>query len=171
MKRSVSVIAVFLLSLGLAFGQDEKPMFEIHGAMISNFLKYVQWPNEAEGGEFVFGVLGDDELFNLMKTRYDGKPKGAKKFVIKKLASGAEAATCNAIYLGKSKNKEFESIKTSIAGKHVLTITDSNNLGQKGSCINFKVQDGKLKFELNSAALTGSSLKVASQLASIAINI
>ena len=42
-------------------------------------------------------------------------------------------------------------------------------MGQKGSCINFKVIDGKLKFELNQATVTGSNLKVSTQLSSMAI--
>ncbi len=60
-------------------------------------------------------------------------------------------------------------VKTSTTGKSVLTITDGNGLGQKGSCINFKVVDGKLKFELNQGVVTGSNLKVSSQLSSMAI--
>jgi len=51
----------------------------------------------------------------------------------------------------------------------VLTVTDGNGLGQKGSCINFKVVDGKLKFELNQAVIGTSNLKVSSQLSSMAI--
>ena len=160
---------VLIISSFEAFGQDEKPLYEIHSAMLFNFMKYIQWPNEAEPGEFVLGVLGEDDVFNTMKTRYDGKPKGAKKYVVKKLSSAAEAANCNVVYLGKNKNREFENIKTAIAGKSILTITDSNNLGQKGSCINFKVIDNKLKFEMNNASLTGANLKVSSQLTSMAI--
>jgi hypothetical protein len=113
--------------------------------------------------------MGEEEVFNTLKTWYDGKPKGTKKYVVKKLTNAEEAATCSVVYLGKSKNREFENIKTAVTGKPVLTITDSANLGQKGSHINFKVMDGKLKFELNQASVTGSNLKVSSQLASMAI--
>jgi len=161
-----SFVLFFVISL---FGQDEKPMHEIHSAMLFNFMKYIQWPNESEGGDFVLGIFGEDDVFNTMKARYDGKPKGAKKYVVKKLNSAAEAATCQVVYLGKFKNKEFEGIKAAISGKSVLTITDSNNLGQKGSCINFKVVDGKLKFELNNASISSANLKVSGQLSSMAI--
>jgi hypothetical protein len=89
--------------------------------------------------------------------------------VIKKLSSAGEAESCQVVYVGKAKNKEFENIKTSVTGKSVLTITDGNGMGQKGSCINFKVIDGKLKFELNQATVTGSNLKVSTQLSSMAI--
>jgi len=168
MKRVVSFLVFGLFSFA-ASAQQEKPIYEIHAQMMFNFIKYIQWPNEAEAGDFVVGVMGDDEILATLKGWYDGKAKGAKKYVIKKLATADEAATCAVVYLGKSKNKEFENIKTASAGKPVLTITDSFNLGQKGSCINFKVIDGKLKFEMNQASITSSSLKVSSALSSMAI--
>lgn len=148
---------------------QERATHEIHAAMLYNFIKYVQWPNEAEGGEFVVGVMGEDNVFNTLKTWYDGKPKGSKKYVIKKLASAADASSCQVVYLGKGKSREFENIKNSVTGKSVLTITDGNGLGQKGSCINFKVIDGKLKFELNQGTVNSANLKVSGQLSSMAI--
>lgn len=167
MKRVLTLI-VFVLAAWASYAQ-EKPMHEIHAQMIFNFLKYIQWPNDAEPGEFVVGVMGEDDVFNTLKNYYDGKPKGAKKYSIRKLSSAEEAANCAVVYLGKNKSGQFENIKTAISGKPVLTITDSFNLGKKGSCINFKVVDEKLKFELNQASVSSSSLKVSSQLSSMAI--
>ncbi|MFM8849362.1 MAG: YfiR family protein [Cytophagales bacterium] len=168
MKRLASILVLFTLA-DLVFAQTEKPMHEIHSQMIYNFLKYIQWPDEADGGEFVVGVIGEDDVFNTLKNYYDGKPKGAKKYSIKKLVSADEAATCAVIYIGKGKSGQFDVIKSTVSGKPILTITDSANLGKKGSCINFKVIDGKLKFEMNQASLTASTLKISSQLSSMAI--
>ena len=169
MKRILPVLT-FLLVSGLAgFAQTEKPMHEIHAQMIYNFIKYIQWPNDSEPGEFVVGIIGEDDVFNTLKSYYDGKPKGAKKYSIRKLSGAEEASTCAVVYIGKNKSGQFENVKNSVTGKPILTITDSFNLGKKGSCINFKVIDGKLKFELNQASVTSSTLKVASQLSSMAI--
>jgi hypothetical protein len=162
-------ILVMLLAAATMVNAQDRPTHEIHAAMLFNFIKYVQWPNEGEAGEFVVGVIGDDNVFNTLNQWYNGKPKGSKKYVIKKLSSADESSNCQVVYVGKSKNKEFENIKNSISGKSVLTITDGNGLGQKGSCINFKVIEGKLKFELNQSTLTSSNLKVSSQLSSMAI--
>ena len=148
---------------------QERPTHEIHAAMVYNFIKYVQWPDEAEAGEFVVGVIGEDKVFNTLKQWYDGKPKGSKKYVVKKLATSEEANTCHVVYIGRSKNRDFDNIKASTTGKSILTVTDGNGLGQKGSCINFKVIDGKLKFELNQGTVSGSNLKISSQLSSMAI--
>jgi YfiR/HmsC-like len=163
------ILSIFALCMVWAAQAQEKPMHEIHSAMLYNFIKYVQWPNESEGGEFVVGVLGDDDVFHTLKQWYDGKPKGSKKYVIKKLASSADAATCAVVYVGKTKSGQFDDIKGSTTGKPVLTITNGNGLGQKGSCINFKVIDGKLKFEMNQGTFGSANLKVSSQLTSMAI--
>ena len=168
MKKIAVLILFGSLSFGVALGQTEKPIHEIHAAMIYNFLKYIQWPEDA-GTDFIVGVLGEDNVFNTLKTYYDGKPKGSKKYSIRKLANASEAADCQVVYIGKNKSKEFENVKNAITGKAILTITDSFNLGKKGSCINFKVIDEKLKFEINQASMTGASLKVAGQLSSMAI--
>ena len=169
MRRLSTTLIIILLSGLIAKGQEERPMYEIHSAMLFNFMKYIQWPNETDGGEFVLGIFGEDDVFNTMKSRYDGKPKGTKKYVVKKLTSPAEAAGCSVVYIGKFKSKDFDEVKTAVNGKPVLTITDSNNLGQKGSCINFKVIGGKLKFEINNNSVTEANLKVSSQLSSMAI--
>lgn len=167
MKKFVILLGI-VLCVGIAQAQ-ERPTYEIHAAMLYNFIKYIQWPNEAAGGDFVVGVIGDDNVFNTLKKWYDGKPKGSKKYVIKNLSSPAEAASCQVVYIGKSKSRDFDDIKTNTDGKSILTITDANGLGQKGSCINFRVIDGRLKFELNQATVNSANLKVSGQLSSMAI--
>lgn len=168
MKIIIRVLVIVMLSV-TAVKAQERSTHEIYAAMLYNFIKYVQWPDEGAGGEFVVGVIGDDNVYNTLKQWYDGKPKGSKKYIIKKLASSAEASSCHVVYLGKTKMKEFENVKNSVTGHSVLTITDGNGLGQKGSCINFKVVDGKLRFELNQGVVASSNLKVSGQLSSMAI--
>ncbi len=168
MKALVMFVFAAALLPGTVMAQ-ERPTHEIHAAMVFNFIKYVQWPDESQAGEFVVGVIGDDNVYSTLQKWYDGKPKGNKKYVIKKLGSASESAGCHVVYIGKSKSRDFDDVKASTNGKSILTVTDGNGLGQKGSCINFKVIDGKLKFELNQGTVSSSNLKVSSQLSSMAI--
>ena len=64
---------------------------------------------------------------------------------------------------------DFEDINNKVKGKGTLVITDKNGLGEKGSAINFKTVDNKLKFELNQKAIEASNLKVSGALSSMAI--
>ncbi len=162
------LLPVLLCAVIFSANAQERPLHEIHVAFINNFMKYIQWPPDGQT-EFVIGVYGNDDVYNTLKGWYDGKNKGTQKIAVKKLASPAEASTCALVYLSKNKSRDFDDLKAAISGKHVLTVTDGSNLGSKGSCVNFKEVDGKLKFELNQSALTASELKVSSQLTSIAI--
>jgi hypothetical protein len=52
-----------------------------------------------------------------------------------------------------------------------LIITEKSGLAQKGSSINFIMQDNKWKFELNEAATQSAGLKVSRELSKLAINV
>jgi hypothetical protein len=78
-------------------------------------------------------------------------------------------ADCHVVFIDKSKSGEFEAVNTKVKGKGTLVITDKAGLGEKGSGINFKNIDNKLKFELNQKAIEASNLKVSGSLTSMAI--
>lgn len=169
MNRLKSLLLIVLISLaGSGFAQD-RPVHEIYSMMVYNFIKYIQWPDHNEGGEFVIGVVGNDNMFNTLNEWYGGKNKGSKTFVIKKFNSASEVSNCHLVYVDKSKTNEFESIKGKLNGQSTLIVTDRPGLAEKGSGINFKTVDNKLKFEMNQKVVESSNLKVSSALSSMAI--
>ena len=166
-KLRTLAVALFLIT-GSAIAQ-ERPMHEVYSMMVFNFTRYVQWPDQATGGEFVIGVIGSNDVYKTLTEWYGGKPRGSKTYVIKKFNSAAEVADCHVLYIDKSKSGEFEAVNSKVKGKGTLVITDKNGLGEKGSGINFKTVDSKLKFELNQKAIEASNLKVSGSLSSMAI--
>jgi len=169
MKSKVIMIAcAMIFAVGNLFAQ-ERSIEEIHSMMVFNFIKYVQWPNADKAGEFIIGVVGNDEVYNKLNAWYGGKPNGSKTYVIKKFSSASEITDCQVVYIDKSKSGEFDAINERVKGKSTLIVTNKNGLGSKGSCINFKTVDDKLKFELNKHAMEASNLKVSGSLTSMAI--
>jgi hypothetical protein len=166
-KLKVLLIAVALVTTS-AMAQ-ERPIHEVYSMMVFNFTKYVQWPDHTASGEFVIGVVGNSDVYNTLNAWYGGKPRGTKTYVVKKFNNASEITDCHVVFIDKSKSGEFESINGKVKGKGTLVITDKNGLGEKGSGINFKTIDNKLKFELNQKALEASNLKVSGALSSMAI--
>jgi len=168
MKRIYRWLFLALLfSSGNVFAQ-QKPMHEVYSMMVYNFMKYIQWPTDGSD-QFVIGIAGNDEMFETMNAWYSGRKMGSRTCVIKRIEKPADAADCQVVFLDKSRSSDFDEIQSRVQGKNTLLITDKNGLGQRGSAINFKVVDSKLKFELNQKALESANLKVASALASMAI--
>ena len=171
MKAAKVVFAgLAMMVASVAFAQ-ERPMHEVYSMMVFNFVKYVQWPADDSNKEFVIGVVGNNDIFKTLNTWYAGKAKGAKTYVIKKFNNASEVTDCQVIFIDRSKSGEFDAVNNKVKGKGTLVVTDRNGLGSKGSCINFKTVDDKLRFELNQQAIEASNLKVAGALTSMAIMI
>lgn len=168
MKTVKALIVAFLMASGVAVAQD-RPMHEVYSMMVFNFIKYVQWPDHDQSGEFVIGVIGNSDVYATLNSWYGGKAKGSKTYVIKKFGSAAEMSDCHVVFIDKSKSGEFDSVNKKVKGRGTLVVTDRSGLGQKGSCINFTTVDAKLRFELNQQAVEASNLKVSSTLSSMAI--
>lgn len=169
MKRIKALAIVALVAMSSSTFAQERPLHEVYSMMVFNFVRYVQWPDHTTSGEFVIGVVGNGDVYNTLNTWYGGKPRGTKTYVIKKFASANDVTDCHVVFIDKSKSGEFEDINNKVKGKGTLVITDKNGLGEKGSAINFKTVDNKLKFELNQKALDASNLKVSGALSSMAI--
>ncbi|MFN3841250.1 MAG: YfiR family protein [Cyclobacteriaceae bacterium] len=169
MKLTRKILFILMVATGTTVFAQERPMHEVYSMMVYNFVKYVQWPDHTENGEFVIGVIGNNDVFTTLNTWYGGKPRGNKTYVIKKFNSAADVADCHVVFIDKSKSGEFEAVNAKVKGKGTLVITDKAGLGEKGSGINFKNIDNKLKFELNQKAIEASNLKVSGSLTSMAI--
>lgn len=169
MKRIQKALILSLVFAGTSVFAQDRPMHEVYSMMVYNFIKYVQWPDHTTGGEFVIGVVGNNDVYETLNNWYGGKPRGGKTYVIKKFNSAAEMGECHVVFIDRNKSNEFDAIQNKVKGKGTLVITDKNGLGQKGSAINFKNEDNKLRFELNQRAIEASNLKVAGALSSMAI--
>jgi hypothetical protein len=142
---------------------------KVHAAFLYAIVKYFEWPNNSEAGEFEIAVLGANDVFDALKANFEGKVVGNKKCVIRNITSASDLAPNSVVYIGKSKSKEFDVIKRMAGNKSLLTVTEKEDLGSKGSCVNFIVVEGKLRFELNRSATAISNLKVSGALVSMAI--
>jgi hypothetical protein len=170
MKTLKVVVAGLAMLIGsVAFAQEQRPMHEVYSMMVFNFVKYVQWPANDNSKEFVIGVVGNNDIYNTLNSWYGGKAKGTKTYVIKHFNNASEVTDCQAVFIDKSKSSEFDAVNAKVKGKGTLVVTDRNGLGLRGSCINFKTVDEKLRFELNQQAIEASNLKVSSALSSMAI--
>ena len=171
-KKSICCGLFLVITLGVPSNvQAQTTDYKFHSVFIYNFTKYIQWPASHQSGEFVIGVLGNSPISADLEKMAANKMVGAQKIVIKKFKSLSEAAECHILFIPNNANLNFEDIQTKFKGKPTLLITEKSGLAQKGSGINFVLQDNKWKFELNEAATQSAGLKVSKELSKLAINV
>ena len=167
-KFYLAILILIFSAIQTSSGQ-ERPQHELHSMMIYNFLKYIQWPDGKNSGDFRIGIVGSDDVYNTLNTWYGNKTRGNKNFIIQKMQPEDDLSQCQLIYVGKTASSMFDKVLSKVADKPVLTVTNKNGLGEAGSCINFKVVQNRLKFELNQEAVSKTNLKTSSQLTNMAI--
>lgn len=161
----LTFLIILLLSANLkALAKD----YTFHAVFVYNFTKYIEWPNG--GAEITIGVQGGDaSLMQAFEKMAHNKSGTDRKFIIKAITKPEDAATCHVIFIPDSESDKLGAIVQKYTSTPKLIITEKEGLVKKGGIINFITVDGKLRFELNQAALDKAGLKVSSQLLSLAI--
>ncbi|AHM61212.1 hypothetical protein D770_14790 [Flammeovirgaceae bacterium 311] len=166
----IVVAAAFMLLLqnGLkAQGTD----YKFHTVFIYNFTKYIKWPDDTQGNSFVIGVLGKSGITNPLKEMAASKTVNGKPIEVKVFNSIDEIKDCQMIFLPSNQSKELAAMRTKLANTSTLIISEKSGLAQQGSAINFVMNDGRWKFEVNQASTDLHGLKISQELLKFALKI
>ncbi len=170
MKKAILLFAIFFTA-HLTM-QAQTADYKFHSIFIYNFTKYIQWPASHQSGEFIIGVLGNSPAAAEELTKVtSNKMVGSQRIVIKVFKSAAEIGDCHILFLPSAGSSKFAEVQSKLKGKPTLVITEKSGLAQRGSGINFILQDNKWKFELNESATQSAGLKVSKELSQLAINV
>ena len=140
--------------------------YEIKAAFIYNFLRYIEWPSPRPG--ITVGILGDDP-FEGGLDQFQRKPLGGKNITVKSIKSGKDARSCDVVFISSSEAGQMETLLGNLKGAPVLTISDAPSFVDKGGQIGFTTERNRVRFVVNTDALSQSDLKASSNLLKLAI--
>ena len=129
---------------------------------VYQFSRYIQWPHPSN--QMVIGILeGTKDIVSPFEKMAAKKSDASRKIVVQNFASASDIENCHILFIPRSKSNQLETIVAKFSNKPVLIVTEKDGLAKKGSCINFKIVSGKLKFELNQDNVQKAGLKVPKQ--------
>jgi len=144
------------LTPALAQGKDK-----VYAAFVMNFARNVEWPEEKKDGDFIIGIIHYPSLADQLRTVVAAQLKTVhnQRIIIKELSSTSEIDFCHILFIGESETESFTKLIDGLRNKPILLVTEREGLAKKGSCINFLLVDGKLKFEVNNNSFEKHRLK------------
>jgi hypothetical protein len=77
-------------------------------------------------------------------------------------------AACQGVFLASSEMGRFKAVLDSLAGRSVLTVGESKGFAARGGIVNFVLEDGRVRFEINHTAAIRANLKISSELLQVA---
>jgi uncharacterized protein DUF4154 len=154
-------------------GTDKE--YQVKAAYLYNFGLYVEWPKELAGGiqgKFVIGVLGNDAIVGHLKKIAAAKKVRDLTIEVRHFKAADKCEVCHMLFIaatpdGEKKEGPEERLSGAlkhVKGKGVLIVGESEGFAEKGGCINFYIDDNKVKFEINQEAAKEERLQVSSRL-------
>lgn len=133
-------------------------------------MKYIEWPEAQNKGEFVVGILGDSPIMKELQALSASKKIKGRTIVIKKFTDPASISGCHLIYVASSKSSLMKALKEQMKSKPVLIVGEREGTAKKGAALSFvTLEDDGLKFDINKKEIEEHQLKIASALISLGI--
>jgi hypothetical protein len=171
--RAAAVGLVMALGNCLAAGTPDQSVdeYQVKAAFLYNFAKFVQWPSESfqsSNDPIAICVLGQDPFGRSLEDTVAGRGIEGRSLVVRHISSVKQVAGCHVLFISSAENKRSLPMLAEIKTPGVLTIGDSGPSGADGVVINFKLEGGKVRFEINVEAAEREKLRISSRLLSLA---
>lgn len=165
MKKLITLFTlVSMISLsGFSQVSNAQAMF------LLNFSRLIKWPDTQSQGEFIFGVLGDQEVYNSLVAITAGKKVGLQPIVVKLYKDTKEIATCHVLFVSNSKISQFSDVLTRVQNKGSLVVTEKKGMVNSGSTIDLILAGDKLRYVLNEENARKNNLVLSKNLQDMAL--
>jgi hypothetical protein len=165
----IVVLAAMLLS-PCARGQalDE---YQVKAAFLYNFAKFVEWPAESfktSRDPILVCVLGHNPFGNALEDAIRGKSLAGRTFAYRHVSDAESASACQILFVGVEESKRFRSLLENLKPMGILTVGEAQGFAADGGVINFKLDDGRVRFEINVNAAEHEQLHISAKLLSLA---
>ncbi|WP_218127138.1 YfiR family protein [Catalinimonas alkaloidigena] len=137
----------------------------VQSIFISNFTRYIQWPEGANQGTFCIGFLGTNHLQQEVEAMAKTKTVNGRPMRVAQYGQPGEIPEqCHMLIISPENSHQLAEVLRRTRGKPMLIVTQKDGLGKAGSLINFISIDGQPTFEVNVGALEQNQLRCAQQL-------
>lgn len=167
------LVATLLSGAGiLSARQPANPTeYQIKAAFLYNFAKFVDWPARAFAGsprlnvcivgQDPFGPVLDDLLADEV---LDGRPIRVRRIALE----GVAAEACHILFLPNVERSRTKDILSAVASRPVLTVGEADGFIGDGGVVNFYVETGRVRFEVNLDAAQRAGLSISSKMLRVA---
>ncbi len=171
--RCCAVLALLVSACAVAAPPAGTPTdLEVRAAYLYKFGAFVQWPaNVSPSDTFSICILGHDDFGSTLDTTIRGESIDGKKLVALRVGSVHEAAQCRILYISTSEESRLHGIVLELAKTPVLTVSDIPHFADRGGMIEFTLQNGRMRFDVNVTAAGRAGLTLSSQLLKVAASV
>jgi YfiR/HmsC-like len=164
-------IRVVVCCLAVVTQAQSATEYQVKAAFLFNFAKFVEWPAEAFPGAdapLQICLLGQDPFGHEFEEVIGDKSVNGHRIEVIHPSGVPQARGCQIIFVSSSEKKQALEILRGLRGANVLTVGDTAGFAGMGGIINFVLDDGRVRFEINTKAAERAHLKISARLLTVA---
>jgi hypothetical protein len=166
LKFAIVLGATYILGLRGQIGE-----YQVKAFFLYNFARYVEWPSESfktANDPIVICILGQNPFGGALEQAVAGKVLGTRSFAVRQISDTPPGSSCHILFVNSSERRRFRSMAGRLKGSAVLSVGETPGFTADGGVINFKLENGKVRFEIDLEAAGREHLRISSKLLSLA---
>jgi hypothetical protein len=142
---------------------------DLKAAFLMTFVKFADWPEGSRpvGQGFTFCVAGDPTVFEAL-DRIVKNQAPRQTASVAYLDRTGPFDRCDVLFLGGLPGREWRAAIASLQHAPVLTVSDVRGFAESGGIAELKLDDGRMRFNINAAAARRGRIALSSKLLSLA---
>ena len=152
-------------------GAAEIEEYQVKAAFLFNFAKFVEWPAQAfksADEPIEICVLGPNPFGSSLDKAVEGKVVGNRKFVVREVRDAQQASECHIVFVSAAGWTRSRAVLGDIKKCCVLTVGETGEFIAGGGMINLRLEDARVRVEINPDAAERAGLRISSKLLSLA---
>lgn len=181
-RISVPVLLTVLLTIIVpasvllqpARAQPATDEYKVKAAFLFHFAQLVDWPATALNATdqtVSLCVFDDEPRLQELQTTLEGKSVGTRTLHVRLLSQVQAAQGCNILFLSHDESLRQAAVLKSLRGLPVLTVGETDNFLSAGGMIRLRLDQDKVRFDINAGAADSSHLKISSRLLMLAATV
>lgn len=172
--RPARMLAKSLLACLCLFASGEAALAQqsiepsIKAGFVFNFVKFTQWSDirEDNGAPLLICAQGAHPLDGQLALLNGRQVRN--RIIEVRTGMPGDWRNCDALYLSDSDAGRMEAVIRSVVGAPVLTIGDLPGFVQAGGMIGLRIEENRMRFDVNLVAAQRVGLKLSSQMLKLA---
>ncbi len=142
----------------------------VKAAFVFKFAGFVEWPAEAlpPDAPIRIGVMGEETIVREIAEAASSRTVEGRRVLAKRVEPGDSLEGVHILFMRELAFRKLEGEVAVLKPEAMLIVTESPGALERGSIVNFAVDDGRVRFDLSIEAAERRGLKLSSRLITVA---
>jgi hypothetical protein len=145
--------------------------YQVRAVFLYDFAKFLEWPAltfKTDKDPLRICVLGQNPFGNALVEGVGGKTVVGRPLVVSDISDVNQGAACQILFIGSSERRRLRSIFAELRTMEVLTVGETEGFAAQGRIIDFRLEGGRVRLEINVDAAALAKLRISSKMLRLA---